>query len=59
MWLAPTRLALALAGGVAHKAQRDLSEGFIVVETNYRVACHLPVVWTCRVFVVANPSARL
>ena len=37
MWLAPTRLALALAGGVARPSQGDLSQGFIVVETNYRV----------------------
>ena len=37
VWLAPTRLALALAGGVVRPSQGDLSQGFIVVETNYRV----------------------
>ena len=38
MWAAPTRLALALAGGGAGHAQQDAGEGFIVVETNYRVS---------------------
>ena len=36
--MAPTRLALALAGGGAGHAGQDASEGFVVVETNYRVS---------------------
>ena len=38
MWVATTRLALALAAGGAGQAKRDGNEGFIVVETNYRVS---------------------
>ena len=41
MWVASTRLALALAGGGIGQAKQGVSEGFIVVETNYRV-CVLP-----------------
>ena len=37
VWVATTRLALALAAGGAGQAKRDGNEGFIVVETNYRV----------------------
>lgn len=37
MWLAPTRLAQALASGGAGDATGEVSQGFIVVETNYRV----------------------
>ena len=37
MWLAPTRLAQALASGGAGDASGEVSQGFIVVETNYRV----------------------
>ena len=37
MWLAPTRLAQALASGGAGEAASEVSDGFIVVETNYRV----------------------
>ena len=44
MWVATTRLALALAGGGIGQVKRGISEGFIVVETNYRVCifpCHV------------------
>jgi hypothetical protein len=37
VWLAPTRLAQALASGGAGEAAGEVSDGFIVVETNYRV----------------------
>lgn len=37
LWLAPTRLALALAGGSSGQLQHEVTDGFIVVETNYRV----------------------
>jgi hypothetical protein len=37
VWLAPTRLALALAGSSSGQTQHDVTDGFIVVETNYRV----------------------
>ncbi|CAL8465169.1 g4704 [Coccomyxa elongata] len=37
LWLAPTRLALALAGGNSGQLQHEVTDGFIVVETNYRV----------------------
>ena len=37
VWLAPTRLAQALASGGAGDATGEVSQGFIVVETNYRV----------------------
>ena len=46
MWVATTRLALALAGGGIGQAKRGISEGFIVVETNYRVRV-LPYHFTC------------
>ena len=36
VWLSPTRLALALASGGASETGSVL-EGFVVVETNYRV----------------------
>lgn len=39
MWVATTWLALALAAGGAGQAKQDSNEGFIVVETNYRVRC--------------------
>ncbi len=38
VWVATTRLALALAAGGAGQAKRDGNDGFIVVETNYRVS---------------------
>ncbi len=48
MWVATTRLALALAAGGAGQAKRDGNEGFIVVETNYRVSSlHVAVRCLC------------
>ncbi len=43
VWLAPTRLALALAGGSPGQMQHEVTDGFIVVETNYRVRSLAPV----------------
>jgi hypothetical protein len=37
VWLAPTRLAQALGAGGSGAAKGDVMDGFIVVETNYRV----------------------
>ena len=43
VWLSPTRLCMALSGGQSTKAQQEVVDGFIVVESNYRVRplpCH-------------------
>lgn len=40
MWLCPTRLSMALTGGSSAKSQQDVTEGFCIVETNYRVSLH-------------------
>ena len=37
VWLSPTRLCMALSGGQSTKAQQEVVDGFIVVESNYRV----------------------
>ena len=42
VWLSPTRLSLALSSSSAD-AQKEVSEGFAVVETNYRVRWQLAV----------------
>ena len=50
VWVATTRLALALAAGGGSQAKRDGNEGFIVVETNYRVSTMArgsPQQWHC------------
>jgi hypothetical protein len=38
VWLSPTRLSLALSGGNSSEAQKEVTDGFILVETNYKVA---------------------
>ena len=38
-WVSPTRLALALSGGPSTEAQKEVAEGYVIVETNYRVSC--------------------
>lgn len=35
--MSPTRLALALSGGPSSEVQQEVAEGYIIVETNYRV----------------------
>lgn len=40
VWLCPTRLSMALTGGSSAKSQQDVTEGFCIVETNYRVSLH-------------------
>ena len=37
VWLSPTRLSLALSGGQSAEAQKEVTDGFILVETNYKV----------------------
>ncbi len=60
VWLAPTRLALALAGGSSGQVQHDVTDGFVVVETNYRVRFNTtplkPLLETSS-FPYTNPSA--
>lgn len=36
-WVSPSRLALALSGGPSSEVQQEVSEGYVIVETNYRV----------------------
>ena len=35
--MSPTRLALALSGGPSSEVQQEVAEGYVIVETNYRV----------------------
>jgi len=35
--VSPTRLALALSGGPSSEVQQEVAEGYVIVETNYRV----------------------
>lgn len=37
VWVSPTRLALALSGGPSSEVQQEVAEGYVIVETNYRV----------------------
>ena len=37
VWVSPTRLALALSGGPSCEVQQEVAEGYVIVETNYRV----------------------
>ena len=37
VWVTPTRLALALSGGTSGEVQQGVAEGYVIVETNYRV----------------------
>ena len=42
-WVSPTRLALALSGGPSGEVQQEVAEGYVIVETNYRVkTCSSP-----------------
>ncbi|KAK9793768.1 hypothetical protein WJX73_008837 [Symbiochloris irregularis] len=36
-WACPTRLAMALGGSGSAEAQQEVSQGYIIVETNYRM----------------------
>lgn len=40
VWLSPTRLSLALSGGNSSEAQKEVTDGFILVETNYKVVAY-------------------
>jgi len=43
VWVSPTRLALALSGGPSSEVQQEVAEGYVIVETNYRVRLQSPV----------------
>ena len=45
VWLCPTRLSMALTGGSSAKSQQDVTEGFCIVETNYRVSPRSSCFW--------------
>ena len=38
VWVSPTHLALALGGGSSTEVQQEVAEGYVIVETNYRVS---------------------
>ena len=55
VWVSPTRLALALSGGPSSEVQQEVAEGYVIVETNYRVRlqplvqfAYMPVNIRCR-----------
>ena len=64
-WVSPTRLALALSGGSTSEIQQEVSEGYVIVETNYRVIRVLVIICTrlavhmhgtcCKVLARASP----
>jgi hypothetical protein len=37
VWVSPTQPALALSGGPSSEVQQKVAEGYVIVETNYRV----------------------
>lgn len=44
--MSPTRLALALSGGPPSEVQQEVAEGYVIVETNYRVQlCFILYCW--------------
>lgn len=49
VWAIPTRLALALSGGSSREVQQGVAEGYVIVETNYRVGIGLHCTEHCTV----------
>ena len=47
VYISPTRLCLALTGAQSAQAHKDISDGFIIVESNYRVRLGLCFSYFC------------